>query len=257
MFASLRPRNALLGVAIVTIGLLAGFRWASRPWSSNPSRWARFGSSSVVSRRCGRNIRTRRSRSTDCSRAGIVRPASMSFGSRRRCPSSKAGSVGRSRPSSSPRIRARDRSCSASATIFPAAACSSEDTVYAAGYVPHAVETALIIGLGGAPDVLTALHHGVRTIDAVDINRTTIDIVRNEFGAFLGHPYDRPEVTTHQVDGRTFLRRDEPCLRPHRDERRRHEIDVRGGNARGQQKRTSTRARRCETCWRDYARTAS
>src|SRR5262249_49370398 len=77
---------------------------------------------------------------------------------------------------------------------------------YGAGYVLGPVRDALIIGLGGAPDVLTANYHHVEHVDAVDINRTTIEIARREFRDFLGDPYGHPGVTVHQMDGRTFVR---------------------------------------------------
>lgn len=81
-----------------------------------------------------------------------------------------------------------------------------EQTVYGAGYVPHPVRDMLIVGLGGAPDVMAALHHGVQHIDAVEINATTIGLVRDVFRAELGEPYQQPGVHLHQADGRTFIR---------------------------------------------------
>ena len=62
------------------------------------------------------------------------------------------------------------------------------------------------IGLGGAPDVQTALFYDAKHVDAVDINRTTIEIVRGPFRDFLGDPYGQSQVHTHQMDGRTFVR---------------------------------------------------
>jgi SAM-dependent methyltransferase len=81
-----------------------------------------------------------------------------------------------------------------------------EDTIYGAGYVPRPVEDVLVIGLGGAPDVLGALHHGASRIVGVDINEATIDFARDQFREFLGDPYGQPEVETHTMDGRTYLR---------------------------------------------------
>lgn len=81
-----------------------------------------------------------------------------------------------------------------------------EDTVYGAGYVTAPVEHAMLIGLGGAPDLLTALYYGVEDVDAVEINHTTIELARNEFAEFLGDPYRKPGVNVHQMDGRAFLK---------------------------------------------------
>jgi len=92
-------------------------------------------------------------------------------------------------------------------------------TLYAAGYAvaPRPPEEVLVIGLGGAPDVQTALRHGARRVTGVDINRSTVDMVRGPFAAFLGDPYGEPErlgseaaeVVLHIADGRGFLERDE------------------------------------------------
>jgi len=84
-----------------------------------------------------------------------------------------------------------------------------ERTCYGVGYFRGAQDMdVLVIGLGGAPDVQTALHHKVRRVDAVDINATTIAMVRDhpDIKAFLGDPYGDPRVHLHQRDGRSFVR---------------------------------------------------
>ncbi len=79
-------------------------------------------------------------------------------------------------------------------------------TVYGVGYVLGDVHDVLVIGLGGSPDILTARYHGAARIVGVDINRTTIDLVRRVFKDFLGDPAGKPGVELHPMDGRTFLR---------------------------------------------------
>ncbi len=64
----------------------------------------------------------------------------------------------------------------------------------------------LIIGLGGAPDVMCAHHYGAASITGVDINQSAIDALRGPFAAFAGNPYNRPNVRTANMDGRTFVR---------------------------------------------------
>jgi hypothetical protein len=64
----------------------------------------------------------------------------------------------------------------------------------------------LVIGLGGAPDVQTALHHGARSVTGVDINATTVDMARGPLAEFLGRPYDDPRVTILLRDGRSYVR---------------------------------------------------
>jgi spermidine synthase len=80
-----------------------------------------------------------------------------------------------------------------------------EHTLYGLGYALGSRRDVLVIGLGGAPDVLTALYHGAARIDAVDINGAAIRLVEDDFRSFLGDPYHRPGVTVHRVDGRAFL----------------------------------------------------
>ncbi|MCS6899803.1 MAG: hypothetical protein RMJ98_09065 [Myxococcales bacterium] len=83
-----------------------------------------------------------------------------------------------------------------------------ENTVYGGAYLLRpAPASALIVGLGGAPDVLAALHHRARRIIGVELNATAIEVVRDHFADFLGHPYQQPEVTILHGDGRSFLDR--------------------------------------------------
>ncbi|MHC5064262.1 MAG: spermine/spermidine synthase domain-containing protein [Planctomycetota bacterium] len=82
-----------------------------------------------------------------------------------------------------------------------------ERTCYGVGYFRQRPERdVLIIGLGGAPDVQTALHHESRSITGVDINATAIEMVRGPMKEFLGDPYGDPRVELHIQDGRSFAR---------------------------------------------------
>ncbi len=81
-----------------------------------------------------------------------------------------------------------------------------EETIYGAAYIRGKPKDVLAIGLGGAVDVMTALYFGAERITGVEINATTVDLVRRDFADYLGHPYQRDPVTIHEMDGRTFLR---------------------------------------------------
>ena len=72
----------------------------------------------------------------------------------------------------------------------------------AGGALPF--DNVLIIGAGSGNDVAAALHHGVRHIDAVEI-----DPAINELGRRYhpNAPYADPRVTIHIDDGRSFVRR--------------------------------------------------
>jgi hypothetical protein len=64
-------------------------------------------------------------------------------------------------------------------------------------------DNALIIGAGSGNDIDHALHHGVRHIDAVEIDPVIQGIgIRNN----PDRPYADPRVTRHLDDGRHFLR---------------------------------------------------
>jgi hypothetical protein len=63
----------------------------------------------------------------------------------------------------------------------------------------------LIIGPGGGSDVLSALTFGNRDIEAVEVNRSTIRLMRHELGPFTGGLYDLPSVDIHIADGRAYV----------------------------------------------------
>jgi len=65
----------------------------------------------------------------------------------------------------------------------------------------------LIIGPGGGRDVLAALAFKQSRIIGVEVNPIIIDAVRDEFGDFVGHIYDREDVEIHMDEGRSFLSR--------------------------------------------------
>lgn len=83
-----------------------------------------------------------------------------------------------------------------------------ENTVYGGAYLlrPRPAR-ALIVGLGGAPDVLAALHHGAGRITGVELNASAIEVVRDRYAEFLGRPYQQPSVEIVHADGRSFLDR--------------------------------------------------
>jgi spermidine synthase len=64
-------------------------------------------------------------------------------------------------------------------------------------------EDVLIIGAGSGNDVAAALAHGVRHVDAVEIDPSINDIGRAQHPS---HPYQDPRVTVHINDGRSFIR---------------------------------------------------
>jgi spermidine synthase len=62
----------------------------------------------------------------------------------------------------------------------------------------------LVLGAGGGADVLQALVHDARQIDAVELNPQVVDLVRKDYADFTGHLYDRAEVRVHVAEARGF-----------------------------------------------------
>lgn len=63
----------------------------------------------------------------------------------------------------------------------------------------------LVLGAGGGSDVLQALTHGARQIDAVEFNPQLIQLIRRQYAAFSGGLYDEPRVQLHFADARGFV----------------------------------------------------
>lgn len=63
----------------------------------------------------------------------------------------------------------------------------------------------LALGAGTGADVLQALAHGARSIDAVELNPQVLDLVEKRFGDFSGRPYGAPGVRVHIAEARGFV----------------------------------------------------
>jgi hypothetical protein len=66
-------------------------------------------------------------------------------------------------------------------------------------------DSSLIIGPGGGSDVLASLVFGNRNITAVEVNRSTLGIVRHDLRDFSGGVYDFPGVEARVGEGRAFV----------------------------------------------------
>ena len=65
----------------------------------------------------------------------------------------------------------------------------------------------LVLGAGAGADVLAAIYHDARVIDAVELNPQVIDLVEHRFAAFSGRPYSAPAVRLHIDEARGFVTR--------------------------------------------------
>src|SRR5262249_5041813 len=63
----------------------------------------------------------------------------------------------------------------------------------------------LIIGPGGGSDVLSAIIYGTHEIEAAEVNRSTIQLMRRELSSFTGNLYTVPYVDIHIADGRAYV----------------------------------------------------
>ena len=61
-----------------------------------------------------------------------------------------------------------------------------------------------MLGAGAGSDVLQALYHKARTIDAVELDGNVIDLVKKRFHEFAGDLYSRPDVHVHEAEARGF-----------------------------------------------------
>jgi SAM-dependent methyltransferase len=67
----------------------------------------------------------------------------------------------------------------------------------------------LILGAGGGADVLLALYHGAREIDAVELNPLMTQLVESTHADFAGHLYDDKRVDLHIGEARGFVAKQE------------------------------------------------
>ena len=74
-------------------------------------------------------------------------------------------------------------------------------------YVLLAKPKVLVLGANTGGDVLLALHHGARAVDAVEPNGQIVDLVRNTYREFCGGIYNRREVRVVVADPRGFVER--------------------------------------------------
>jgi hypothetical protein len=67
----------------------------------------------------------------------------------------------------------------------------------------------LVIGVGGATDVLIALSQGASHVTAVELNPVNAHVVRDVYADEIGHILDDPRVTFVVAEGRNFAARDQ------------------------------------------------
>ncbi len=63
----------------------------------------------------------------------------------------------------------------------------------------------LILGAGGGSEILQALYHGTKEIDAVEIDPQMVDLVGTKYAEFAGNIYAMESVTVHTAEARGFI----------------------------------------------------
>ena len=69
---------------------------------------------------------------------------------------------------------------------------------------PHVRPQVLVLGAGAGSDVLQALYFRAASVDAVELDRNVINLVRQRFHDFAGDLYARPGVHVHEGEARGF-----------------------------------------------------
>ena len=67
----------------------------------------------------------------------------------------------------------------------------------------------LVLGAGGGSDVLLALYHGAKHVDAVELNPRMTALVADTYAEFAGHLYDDPRVALHTAEARGYVAQNE------------------------------------------------
>jgi len=65
---------------------------------------------------------------------------------------------------------------------------------------------ALVIGSAGGQETKAALMYGATHVDAVEMVRAVATLATGAYARYIGHLFDRPQVSLHVAEGRSFLR---------------------------------------------------
>ncbi|MFI5076278.1 MAG: hypothetical protein ACHQRO_03000, partial [Vicinamibacteria bacterium] len=91
----------------------------------------------------------------------------------------------------------------------PADAAHLEYDVTNIGYYLRPKGSALVVGVGGGRDVLSALHFGATKVTGVEINTNILETLNGRFGDFTGHLDRDPRVRFVNDEARSFIARND------------------------------------------------
>jgi spermidine synthase len=91
----------------------------------------------------------------------------------------------------------------------PSTLTGLDRSTYATAYVASSVARprAVVLGVGGGLDILTALRYDAREVTGVEINGATLDILARSYADYFRHWTRDPRVRLVHDDGRHFLAR--------------------------------------------------
>lgn len=67
------------------------------------------------------------------------------------------------------------------------------------------LDKVLILGAGGGSDILQALYHEIKEIDAVEIDPQMVDLIGTKYAEFAGDIYAMESVKVHTAEARGFV----------------------------------------------------
>lgn len=84
------------------------------------------------------------------------------------------------------------------------------DDIINMGYHIRPVQSAVVIGVGGGRDVMSALYFGVKKIIGIELNPAIFEVLTKKFNDFTGHFVERPEVTLINAEARSWIGQHRP-----------------------------------------------
>ena len=79
------------------------------------------------------------------------------------------------------------------------------DDVINFGYLVRPVRRAVVIGVGGGRDILSALSFGVERVTGIELNPSIFEVLTKRFAGYSGHLDQRPDVTLVEAEARSWL----------------------------------------------------
>lgn len=81
------------------------------------------------------------------------------------------------------------------------------DMVLASHYLKQDTnQDVLVIGSAGGQEMTAALTYGAKSVDAVELVGTVVELGKNQYAKFTGNIFNHPKINVQKGEGRSFLR---------------------------------------------------